>query len=108
MYVQKEATVDEGAGCDLALVRQVDVVVGSRDGRGELVEDDGLGGDGSVLLQAVVFVVHSHTHHLVWASDRRQELDIRVREHTLATGHRSKCRDIFIYIYIYMELVSHG
>lgn len=57
----------------------MDVVVGTRDGRGELAEDDGLGGDGGVLLQAVVSVVHTHTHHLVRAGDGRQELDIGER-----------------------------
>lgn len=68
----------------------MDVIVGARDGRGELAKDDGLGGDGGILLQAVVLVVHTHTHHLVRASDWRQELDLGAREHTLATGHGSE------------------
>lgn len=63
----------EEGSTDLALGWEDDLVVGPHDGTGKLAEDDGLLGHRNVLLFAVVHIIHSHTHHLVWPCDRGQK-----------------------------------
>lgn len=60
----------------LALWGQNDVIVWAADGTGEFAEDDRFFGDRGVLLQAVVPVVHTHTHHLLRGQHRSQQLDV--------------------------------
>lgn len=71
----------------LALWGQKDVVIRPGDGTGELAEDDRFFGDWGVLLQAVVPVVHTHTHHLLRGQHRSQQLDVWPLQHTL-TGRQ--------------------
>lgn len=82
---------------DLALSRHHNVVVRSSEGVGELAEDDGFFGDRDVLLQAMVPVVHTHTHHLLRGQDWSQQLDVRSLQHTLTRGQRSEGEGLVIY-----------
>lgn len=67
----------------LALWGQDNVIVRSCDGIGELAEDNRLLGNRGILLQAVVSVVHTHTHHLLWGQNRSQQPDVWSLQHTL-------------------------
>lgn len=82
---------------DLALCRHHNVVIRPSDGIGELAEDDGFFRDRDVLLQAMVPVVHTHTHHLLRGQDRSQQLDVRSLQHTLTRGQCSEGEGQVIY-----------
>ena len=71
----------------LALWGQSNVIIWPSDGAGELAEDDWLVGDGGVLLQTVVPVVHTHTHHFFRGQNGGQQLDVCSVHHTL-TGRQ--------------------
>lgn len=74
----------------LALCGQNNVVIRTRDGTGELAEDDGFFGDRGILLQTVVPVVHAHTHHFLWGQDGGQQLDVCSFNHKLARRQSSE------------------
>lgn len=71
----------------LALWGQNDVIIWPSDGAGELAEDDRFFGEWRVLLQAVVPVVHTHTHHLFWSQHRSHQPDVWALQNTL-TGQQ--------------------
>ena len=64
-----------------------DIVLGANDAAGELVEDDGLLGDGRALLLAVVAVVHADAEHLVRTGHGGGEHDVGAGDHIL-TGSK--------------------
>ena len=79
-------------------------VSGSDDAAGELVEDDGLGGDGGALLLAVVLVVHPDADDLVGSAYGSEEDDLGARD---AEPLRLDCPEEAV-VYRYLPFCSRS